>query len=140
MQKWIGIGNLTKDVELSTTQSGIAYARFTLAVARRFANNDGERETDFLNIVVWRNLAENCAKYLKKGKKCCVVGSIQTRNYDAQDGTKRYVTEIVADEVEFLSPTSNGSSNYGEPTPPPQKESTYEQSEMMPIDDSSLPF
>ena len=94
MNKVYLIGNLTKDPELSQTNSGISVCRFTLAVSRRFQNADGERETDFLNIVVWRGQADNCHKFLKKGSKCAVSGSIQSRSYDAQDGTKRYVTEI----------------------------------------------
>ena len=102
MNKVILIGNLTKDPELSTTNSGINYCRFTLAVPKRFVSG-GEREAEFINIVVWRTQADNCHKYLKKGSKAGVVGSLQTRSYDAQDGTKRYVTEVIADEVEFLS-------------------------------------
>lgn len=102
---WL-LGNLTKDPESQTTSNGTTVCKFTLAVQRRFSNADGEKEVDFLNIVTWRTLAENCIKYLSKGKKVAVVGAIQTRSYDAQDGTKRYVTEIVAEEVEFLS--SNG--------------------------------
>ena len=101
---WL-LGNLTKDPELTQTTSGISVCRFTLAIQRKFTNSDGERETDFINIVVWRNLADNCHKYLKKGSKAAVTGTIQTRSYDAQDGTKRYVTEIMAEEVEFLSPS-----------------------------------
>ena len=108
MNKAIIIGNLTKDPELTQTTSGISICRFSLAVSRRFTNAEGERDTDYLNIVVWRNLAENCHKYLKKGSKAAVVGSIQTRSYDAQDGTKRYVTEIVADEVEFVGSRNSG--------------------------------
>ena len=127
MQKWFGIGNLTKDIELSTTTSGISVARFTLAVGRRFANADGERETDFINIVVWREQAENCAKYLSKGSKCAVVGEIQIRSYDANDGTKRYVTEIIASEVQFLNSKQEGT---------PQAEKV----ELAPIDDDDLPF
>ena len=103
MNKCILIGNLTKDPELTTTSNGVAVCRFAIAVSRRFSNADGERETDFLNIVVWRSLAENCHKFLKKGSKVGVVGNIQSRSYDATDGTKRYVTEIIAEEVEFLS-------------------------------------
>lgn len=103
MNKVILIGNTTKDIEINTTSNGIAVARFTVAVQRKFANADGEKETDFINCVVWRTLAENCAKYLKKGSKCAVVGELQTRSYEAEDGTKRYVTEVVASEVEFLS-------------------------------------
>ncbi|MDR3216264.1 MAG: single-stranded DNA-binding protein [Clostridiaceae bacterium] len=107
MNKVFLIGNLTKDPELTTTGNGIQLCKFTLAVSRRFSR-DGQRETDFLNIVVWRNQAENCAKYLKKGSKAAISGSIQTRSYDAADGTKRYVTEIAADEVQFLSTKNEG--------------------------------
>ena len=108
MNKVILIGNLTKDPELSTTNSGINYCRFTLAVPKRFAQA-GERDAEFINIVVWRVQADNCHKYLKKGSKACVIGSLQTRSYDAQDGTKRYSTDVVAEEVEFLS--TKGSSS-----------------------------
>ena len=87
MNKVILIGNLTKDPELSTTTSGISVCRFTVAVSRRFTNSEGERETDFINIVVWRNLADNCHKFLRKGSKAAVIGNIQTRSYDAQAGT-----------------------------------------------------
>ena len=128
MNKVILIGNLTKDPELTTTNSGISVCRFTLAVSRRYVGTSGERETDFLNIVVWRNQAENCSKYLKKGSKCAVVGSLQTRSYDAQDGSKRYVTEITADEVEFLSTKGEGA------------ERKEDVAELQPIDDDTLPF
>lgn len=103
MNRVILIGNLTKDVDFTTTNNGIAVAKFTLAVSRRFKNANRENETDFLNIIAWKGLAENCSKFLKKGNKCAVVGNIQTRSYDAQDGNKRYITEIIADEVEFLN-------------------------------------
>lgn len=99
MNKVYLIGNLTKDVELSETSSGIKVARFTVAVPRKYEKDT----TDFFNIVAWRVLADNCANYLKKGSKCAVVGSLQNRSYEASDGTKRYTTEIVADEVEFLT-------------------------------------
>jgi len=102
MNKVFLIGNLTKDPELSTTASGIKFCRFTLAVSRNYSK-DGKRETDFLPVVVWRAQADNCARYLKKGSRAAICGSIQTRNYDAQDGTRRYVTEIAADEVQFLT-------------------------------------
>lgn len=126
MNKVILTGNLTRDVELATTQSGISVARFTIAVQRRFANADGEREADFINIVVWRGQAENCNKYLQKGSKCAVVGSLQTRSYDADDGSKRYVTEVVAESVEFIGNKKDGD--------------TEEQPERTPIDDDKLPF
>jgi single-strand DNA-binding protein len=131
MNKCILIGNLTKDPELSTTTNGVAVCRFSIAVSRRYSNSDGERETDFLNIVVWRSLGENCHKFLKKGSKVGVVGNIQSRSYDAADGTKRYVTEIVAEEVEFLS-TRNSDE--------PARTSSEEVSKLQPIDDDGLPF
>ena len=134
MNKVILIGNLTKDPELSTTNSGINYCRFTLAVPKRFANA-GERDAEFINIVVWRVQADNCHKYLKKGSKACVIGSLQTRSYDAQDGTKRYVTEVVAEEVEFLS-TKNSTDNMGVNSTDTDSDAT----ELQPIEDDSLPF
>ena len=127
MNKVILTGNLTKDVELSETNSGIKVARFALAVQRRFANADGEREADFINIIVWRTQAENCHKYLKKGSKAAVIGTLQTRNYEADDGTKRYVTEVVAEQVEFIGAKRDG-------------ESSGEQPELTPVDDDTLPF
>lgn len=133
MNKVMLIGNLTRDPELATTNSGVSVCRFALAVTRNFSNSDGERETDFLNIIVWRNQAENCHKYLKKGSKCAVVGSIQTRSYDAQDGTKRYVTEIVAEQVEFLT-TKNGGDGQD------KFDDKKDVAELEPIDDDSLPF
>lgn len=131
MNKCILIGNLTKDPEISTTSNGVSVCRFTLAVTRRYSNSEGERDTDFINIVAWRSLADNCHKFIKKGSKVAVVGNIQSRSYDATDGTKRYVTEIVAEEVEFLS-TRNSDND--------QKEKKEDVSKLEPIDDDSLPF
>lgn len=99
MNKAFIIGNLTREPELRTTASGISVCAFTVAVARKM----GKDEADFIPVITWRGLADNCAKYLVKGQKVAVCGSIQTRSYDAQDGTKRYVTEVIADEVEFLA-------------------------------------
>lgn len=96
------IGRLTRDPELRYTSNGTAVTTFTLAVDRNYTNQQGEREADFLNIVVWRQLAELCANYLKKGRLTAVEGRIQTRSYDNQEGRKVYVTEIVADNVRFL--------------------------------------
>ena len=134
MNKCILIGNLTKDPELTTKSNGVAVCRFAIAVSRRDANSDGERETDFLNIVVWRNLGENCHKFLKKGSKVGVVGNIQSRSYDAPDGTKRYVTEIVAEEVEFLSTRNQDESA------PRTTGGSEEVAKLQPIDDDGLPF
>lgn len=143
MNKVILVGNLTKDPELVTTNNGISLCRFTLAVQRRFASGDGEREADFINIVVWRGQADNCYKYLKKGSKAGVVGTLQTRAYDGNDGTRRYATEVVADEVEFLS--TRGSSNSDEQ--PAMSESGSKSTgkndvvnKFEPIDDDNLPF
>lgn len=108
MNKAFLIGNLTKDPELSSTSNGIKFCRFTLAVSRNYASSrDGKRETDFLPVIVWRQQAENCARYLKKGSRTAVCGSIQVRTYDGQDGARRTMTEIVADEVQFLSTKSD---------------------------------
>ena len=109
MNKVILIGRLARDPELRTTSSGIASLNFSLAVTRNFTNQNGEREADFINCVAWRKQAENMAKYCQKGSQVAVEGRITTRSYDAQDGTKRYVTEVVCDNVTFLG--SKGSSN-----------------------------
>mgnify|MGYP003291713869 CR=1 FL=1 len=141
MNKVVLIGNLTRDPELQTTTSGVSVCRFSLAVTRRFANNEGERDADFINIVVWRNQAENCHKYLKKGSKCAVVGRIQTSSYDAQDGSKRYTTDVVADEVEFISTTrSNGEGDFSYEASESRPSSKKETAELEEIDDDSLPF
>ena len=111
MNKVILTGNLVADPELRRTSSDTAVCTFRLAVQRRFANQQGVREADFFSVVAWRQTGELVAKYLTKGKKCAVVGSLQTRSYDAQDGTKRYDTEVVADEVEFLSSKGDSSAS-----------------------------
>ncbi|SHF17058.1 single-stranded DNA-binding protein [Caloramator proteoclasticus] len=103
MNKAILIGRLTKDPELKfTPSSGIAVANFTLAVDRNYTNQEGKREADFIPVICWRKLAENVANNLTKGRLVAVSGSIQTRKYQAQDGSNRYVTEVVAEEVKFL--------------------------------------
>ena len=143
MNRVILVGNLTRDPELITTNNGVALCRFTLAVPRRFAGSDGEREADFINIVVWRGQADNCYKYLKKGSKAGVVGTLQTRSYDGTDGTRKYATEVVADEVEFLS--AKGAGAVEEPTeaePAGSKSSGKNDvvGKFEPIDDDNLPF
>ena len=133
MNKVILVGNLTRDPELQTTNSGVPVCRFSLAVSRRYANSEGERGTDFINIIVWRNQAENCAKYLKKGSKVAITGSIQTGSYDAQDGTKRYVTDVVAQEVEFIGSRQSGDAQVG-------SKDDGDDTGLTPIDDDTLPF
>lgn len=115
MNKVFLIGNLTKDPEMRSTQSGVSVCNFTIAVNRRFKSANGEQETDFLNVIAWRQLAELCGKYLAKGRKVAVTGSIQTRQYEAKDGSKRTAWDIVADEVEFLSPQNQQSSTQSAP-------------------------
>ena len=134
MNKVFLIGRLTRDPELRYTGSNTPVATFSLAVNRNFSNQNGEREADFINIVVWRKQAENVAKYCTKGSLVAVEGRIQTRSYDHQDGSKRYVTEVIAEEVEFLSSKPQGE-NATEPQEPEP------QAKLTPIeDDGDLPF
>lgn len=139
MNKVILVGNLTRDPELTTTGTGISLTRFAIAVNRNYTNASGEREADFINIVVWRGLADNCAKYLTKGSKVGVCGSLQTRSYDDKDGVKRYSTEVVADDVEFLNTRPNGgdAAPSGGQTSKPSKKQV---SELEPVGDEDLPF
>lgn len=139
MNKVIIIGNLTKDPELTTTTNGVNFCRFTVAVQRNFTSADGEREADFLPVIAWRSQADNCYKYIKKGSKVAVVGSVQTRSYEGTDGQRRYVTEIVADNVEFLSTkNSNADGAVDDGAKPKTKTETVNKFE--PIDDDNLPF
>jgi len=110
MNRVVLIGRLTADPELRFTQNGIAVARFTLAVDRLFSNQQGERETDFIDIVVWRKQAENCGQYLKKGYLAAVDGRLQVRSYTTAEGQKRRVWEVVAENVRFLE--RKGDTNY----------------------------
>ena len=135
MNKVILVGNLTRDPELSETPSGIAVCRFSIAVSRDYANAEGNRETDFFNITVWRGRAEVCGKYLKKGNKVAIVGSIQTRSYEDKDGIKRNVTDIIASEVEFLSPKTQG-----EEMDTTVVSTRRERPQLEAIDDNQLPF
>lgn len=133
MNKAYLIGNLTRDPEVRTTQSGVTVCNFSIAVNRRMAK-DGQQECDFINIVAWRQLGDLCAKYLSKGKKCAVVGAIQTRTYEAQDGSKRTAFDIVADEVEFLTPVGQSSNHGG------YEQAVNKEPEFTKADDTPLPF
>ena len=122
MNKVFLIGRLTRDPELRYTGNNTPVASFSLAVNRSFTNQQGEREADFFNITVWRKQAENVKNYLNQGSQVAVEGRLQTRSYEDKDGQKRYVTEVVADNVEFLgsknsSNNSSNGSNNEEPTP-----------------------
>ena len=110
MNKVFLIGRLTRDPELRYTGSNIPVATFSIAVNRNYSNQQGEREADFINIVVWRKQAENVKNYLTQGSQVAIDGRIQTRSYDDNNGQKRYVTEVVADNVEFLG-SKNSSNN-----------------------------
>jgi len=135
MNKVILIGNLTRDPELTETPSGIAVCKFAIAVSRDFTNADGERETDFFNITVWRGRAETCGEYLKKGNKVAIVGSLQNRSYEDKDGNKRNVTDVIASEVEFLTPKAASEESDAEVVT-----AKRERPQMTPIDDGKLPF
>ncbi len=138
MNQVILIGNLTRDPELSTTPSGVSVCRFSLAVNRSYKSQDGTQETDFFNIVAWRSQADFCGKYLKKGRKIAVVGSIQNRSYDDKDGNKRYVTEIIASNVEFVTPKQDDDYAQGaeETVSRPKKAKPV----LEPISDDDMPF
>jgi single-strand DNA-binding protein len=125
MNKVILIGRLTRNPELSYTQSGIAVAKFTLAVDRPFTNQEGKREADFINCVVWRNLAENVAQYLAKGRQTAVEGRLQIRSYETKEGQRKWMTEVICDRVKFLGSKAENA--------------TEDDSDMFPVDDD-VPF
>ena len=137
MNKVSLIGNLTRDPEMSETPSGIPYCRLGIAVNRPYSGSDGERATDFFNITVWRAQAENCGRYLKKGSKVSVVGSLQNRSYEDKDGIKRNVTDVIANEVEFLTPKNAQSSDE---TDGGAVSARRERPPLEAIDDNQLPF
>ncbi len=133
MNKVVLIGRLTRDPELRYTGNNTPVATFSLAVDRGFSNQQGEREADFINIVVWNKQAENVKNYLTKGSQVGIDGRIQTRTYDDKDGQKRYVTEVVANNVEFLG--SKNSSNENTES----KGSSKSKSEPTPYDFGDMP-
>lgn len=136
MNKIILIGNLTRDPESGTTQGGVTYTRFNIAVNRPFTNANGERVADYFDIVAWRGLAERCAKYLFKGSKVGINGSVQRRQYEDNNGIKRTSFDVVADEIEFLTPKSaNSRASANEPEPPDGSISDLE-----PVNNDDLPF
>ena len=142
MNKVIMIGNLANDPEARTTQSGISQSTFRIAVQRRFANQQGVREADFFTVIAWRQTADFCNRYLSKGRRIAVEGSIQNRSYDAQDGSKRYVTEIMADSVEALGGRDEGQARPRDngPTPPPAPPAGPAMNDFTEVEDDELPF
>ena len=159
MNAWHGVGNLTRDPESGTTQSGINYCRFTVACQRKFKNAQGSYDADFISCVAWRQTAEFVQRHFIKGNKIGVSGSITTGSYTAQDGSKRYTTEITVDNVEFVVPRSDSGNGGGygggnEPTPPPEqnrsgsipgimqppKNQQMNMNDFTEVDDDELPF
>ena len=134
MNKAILVGNLTKDPEMRTTPNGVSVTSLTVAVNRRYKSQDGQQQTDFISCVAWRGTAEFIAKYFTKGSKIGVVGSLQTRTYDDQNGNKRYVTEVVCDEAEFVTSKAQNPGAKAQEAAPDGLE------EYAPLDDSELPF
>ena len=129
MNKIMLIGRLTKDPELKYTQSGTAVCTFNLAVNRRFSNQNGEREADFINCQAWKHTAEFVANYFKKGQQMALEGRLQVRTYDDNDGKKHWVTEVIAEQVEFCGSKGSGSAG---------KEEGW--GEEVVFDDNDLPF
>jgi single-strand DNA-binding protein len=146
LNKVVLIGRLTKDPELRFTPGmGKAVTTFTIAVDRRFSK-DGQREADFIPIVVWGKQAESTANYMSKGKLIGVSGRIQTRNYEAKDGSRRYVTEVIAEEVQFLEWGEKTSSNFNNENPSgnSNKSKGFDEEiygeDITPVDDGDIPF
>ena len=143
MNKVILIGNLTSDPELTETNGGIKICRFAIAVNRNYSGSDGERKTDFFNCVAWRGLGETVARFTKKGTKVCVSGSIELRNYEDSQGVKRTGVDIVAQDVEFLTPRQGGGDDFGYDAPAQSNSGSSRgaKPQLQPFDDDGdIPF
>ena len=139
MNKVFLIGNLTRDPELTETSSGVSVCRFAIAVNRNYSGSDGERKTDFFNVTAWRGLGDTIARYAKKGNKIAISGSIELRNYEDNQGVKRTAIDIIAQDIEFLTPKSdsNGSGDmYGAPPQNGYRKPTLHSFD----DDDDIPF
>lgn len=140
MNKVFLIGNLTRDPELTETSGGVSVCRFSIAVNRNYAGGDGERKVDFFNCVAWRGLGETVARFAKKGNKVAVSGSVELRQYDDNQGVRRTSVDIVAQDIDFLTPRTNGGAQQGdESTSSPDKYRNYFQP-MIGDDDGDIPF
>ena len=139
MNKVFLIGNLTRDPELSETQSGVSVCRFGIAVNRRSGSSDGERKADFYNVTAWRGLGETVARYAKKGNKVAVLGNIELRTYEDRDGVERTSVDVIAQDVEFLTPrgAQEDMGDYSAPAPHSEKKKP---SLLSFDDDSDIPF
>ncbi|NWL87588.1 single-stranded DNA-binding protein [Paenibacillus sp. 79R4] len=141
LNRWVGIGRLTRDPELQYTPNGIAVTKFTLAVDRPFTSQNGEREADFIPVVVWRQAAEACANYLAKGRLVAVEGRIQVRNYENSEGKRIYITEVIADNVRFLEHgESRQSSNHSNNGSANESDPFSDDGKPIDISDDDLPF
>lgn len=150
LNRTVLVGRLTKDPELRSTPNGVNLGTFTLAVNRTFTNAQGEREADFINVVVFKKQAENVKNYLSKGSLAGVDGRLQTRSYDNKDGQRVFVTEVVADSVQFLEPKNNNqqpnnnyqqqNNAYNAPQNRQQNNPFANANSPIEIDDNSLPF
>lgn len=147
MNKCIFVGNLAADPELRRTQNDIACCTFRIAVQRRFTNQQGVREADFFNCVAWRQTGENIHKFFRKGQKIALNGSMQNRSYE-QDGQKKYITELLVEEFDFVTPRDREADSYAPPPPPTpayqQPQATQTRMDMTggftEVDDDELPF
>lgn len=144
MNKVILIGNLTADPEMRSTGGGISVCSFRIAIDRRFKDGEGNKVTDYIPITCWRQLADLCGRFLAKGRKVGVVGTLQMRSYEDKTGQKRTAYEVVADEVEFLSPKGEASPYSSPGTPAPHTDADAPSHDsgngFADMDDSSLPF
>lgn len=140
LNKVVLIGRLTRDPEMRTTTSNVSVTTFTLAVDRRFTNQQGEREADFIPVVTWRSLAEVCHRYLAKGRLVAVSGRMQVRTYDDNAGQRRYITEVVADEVQFLERGTTSDQPQRPSQDPVQDTNTGWPDGFDPVEDDDLPF
>ena len=139
MNKVFLIGNLTRDPELRETPSGVAMCRFAIAVSRPYSSQDGERQTDFFECTAWRGLAETIARFTKKGNKVAVVGHIQIRNYEDNQGAKRTAVDVIVQDCEFLTPKTSDS--FDDVSEAPRASAPKKKPALQPMDDDSdIPF
>lgn len=136
INRFIGVGRLTKDPEFRTTPNGVSVTTFTIAVNRTFTNAQGEREADFINCVTFRKQADNVNKFLTKGSLAGVEGRIQTRSYENNEGRRIFVTEVVCDSVQFLDTKNNNGNNNRQQTEQTQQENPFDNGNDFP----DLPF
>lgn len=141
MNKVILVGNLTADPETRTTSSGVSMCTFRIAITRPYKDADGNKPTDFIPIIAWRQLGERCGQYLAKGRKVAVSGSLQSRQYEDKTGQKRTAYEVIAEDVEFLTPRSEGGAPMPSPPPASLHSADYDDVQgFTELEDSELPF